>query len=275
MRFNTSLPTVAVAQVCATDNDKDNLDKAFTLIETASMGGADLIAFPECFLYIGDERKYGSIAEPIEGRLTEQFRLKAQKFNISILLGSIIEKVEGEKKFYNTSILIDKTGEICCFYRKIHLYDVCLPNVKIQESDRFIAGKKVVAYHHDMGILGFSICYDLRFPSLYQKLRQKGAQIIFVPAAFTLHTGKDHWLPLLKARAIENQVYIVAPAQYGVHGHNRQSYGNSVIIDPWGTIISHCGEKEGLIYGEIDLAYLESVRQNMPVQQHQAAGIDI
>lgn len=265
---------IALAQVCATEDFDYNLKKAFAFIDVASQNNADLIAFPECFLYLGSENGYKRISESLDGSIVKQFQRKAKENNISILIGSIIEKISGSEQYFNTSVLIDKKGDICAIYRKIHLYDVNLPNLSIQESKSFKAGKKVVVCDHEIGTVGLSICYDLRFPMLYQKMAILGAKIIFIPAAFTLYTGKDHWLPLLQARAIENQVYIIAPAQFGNHGNNRFSYGNSVLIDPWGTVVSHCGEKEGVIFGEIDLDYLANVRENMPVSQHKVQGID-
>lgn len=274
MTYNRKYSKIALVQMCSNENFNDNLNKVLSFINVAANNNADLIAFPECVLYVGSNSGYGKIAETLNGAIVKKFQRKARKLNISILLGSIIEKIESNNKFYNTSVLIDRKGNLCAFYRKIHLYDVSLPNVSIQESKDFKAGNQIVVCNHEIGKIGFSICYDLRFPNLYQTLTQHGANIIFVPAAFTLHTGKDHWLSLLQARAIENQVYIAAPAQFGKHGQNRHSYGNSVIIDPWGTIISKSGEKEGVIFGEIDMDYMEKIRRNMPVFQHKVPGID-
>ena len=186
---------------------------------------------------------------------------------MSLLLGSIYEKsVEDKERLYNTSLLIDRSGELTGVYRKIHMCDA--PNLGYNESDGIKPGNIPVVVDHEIGRLGLTICYDLRFPELYRHLTAQGAQVIFVPAAFFLYTGKHHWLPLLIARAIENQVYIVAPNQWGEHHEGRTSYGSSVIIDPWGSVVCCAPERPSLVSATIDLDYLDEVRHNMPLITH-------
>jgi predicted amidohydrolase len=191
----------------------------------------------------------------------------ASKFNLSVLLGSIYEKTpEDDDRLYNTSVLINRQGEVNGVYRKIHMCDA--PALGYNESDGIKPGTIPVVVDHEIGKIGLTICYDLRFPELYRNLTARGAEIIFVPAAFFLYTGKHHWLPLLTARAIENQVYIVAPDQWGEHHEGRTSYGSSVIIDPWGSMICSSPERPGLTSAEVDLTYLREVRTNMPILSH-------
>ena len=266
---------IALTQVTSTDDVKQNLKTALSYICEAAKQEADLIAFPENVLYMGSSSRYRELASPIPGKVTDIFQKEAVEHNIAILLGSIPElNAEDPGRFFNTSIIINKRGEIIAKYRKIHLADVDLPGAYLQESKHFLRGSEITVRDHDIGKIGLAICYDLRFPNLFQQLAAQGAEIIFLPAAFTLRTGKDHWLPLLRARAIENQVYLIAPAQFGYHSKSRISYGSSVMIDPWGSIICRAPEKPGLVYGEIDLNYLNQIRLKMPVQQHKVRGID-
>lgn len=266
---------IAVAQVCSNEHKEKNLEVALALVNQAYENGASLVAFPECFLYLGSDQKAYEVAESTTGPLVEIFRKEAREKKIAILMGSIPEKIPGnEQQVYNSSVFIDEEGEVKAIYRKIHLFDLELPDLKLKESEFYKAGEEIVTLDHSLGKLGFSICYDLRFPSLFQKLASSGVKIIFLPAAFTLQTGKDHWIPLLQARAIENQVYLVAPAQFGQHNSKRISYGSSVIIDPWGTIMARAPERECLIYAELDMDFLDSVRTRMPVLSHRVSELD-
>jgi len=266
---------IALAQMNSSDQLQQNLNQSKQLIEEAAALGVSLIAFPETFLFIGDRKDIASVAEEIPGKMTSIFREMAVKHNISILLGSIIEKApESSEKFYNTSVLINQSGKIIAQYRKIHLFDIDLPHYHFFESDYYLPGSEIVCCEHEIAKIGLTICYDLRFPGLFGKLANCGAQLIFVPAAFTLETGKDHWISLLKARAIENQVYIAAPAQFGKHQGNRNTFGNSAIIDPWGSVLCQAPYKTGLICAEIDLDYLNQTRTHMPVHQHRLREID-
>ena len=249
-------------------NTKDNIIDSFKQIEQqtieCSEKGAQIVIFPEKSTYLSELSEYKA-AQTINGEIISSFKKLARKYNIYIHNGSFIEKSEIEGKTYNTSVLINPTGRIEAVYRKIHLFDIDLnKNLTYRESDRYERGNSIVNHSSDLGEFGFSICYDLRFPELYRQLAFRGAKLIFVPAAFTMFTGKDHWEALLRARAIENQVYIAAPNQIGEHPDNKLCYGNSMIIDPWGKVIARASDKVGTIVADIDWDYLEDVRRKLP-----------
>jgi predicted amidohydrolase len=259
---------IGVVQMQSSEQLTDNLKFAHSQIKYAADKGIDLLAFPETFLYIGqDNQKKHRIAEALDGPIVETFQGYAQHYNMSILMGSIYEKIADDPdRLYNTSIFINRQGKIKAVYRKIHLFDA--PILGHYESDGIKAGNDLIVFDHEVGRIGLSICYDLRFPELYRHLTAQGAEIIFVPAAFFLYTGKHHWLQLLVARAIENQVYIIAPNQWGQHYEGRISYGSSVIIDPWGSIVCCATEQAKTVSTIIDLSFLKEVRQNMPISSH-------
>jgi predicted amidohydrolase len=213
---------------------------------------------------------------PVEA-IVHQFSQLAAELQIHLLLGSMTESLRlpdgstSTEKCYNTSVLFGPGGELLAKYRKIHLFDVAVPNgPNFKESSFIEPGEEVVVCETSLGTIGLSICYDLRFPELYLQLVRRGAQLICVPSAFTAVTGKDHWKPLLQSRAIETQSWVLAPAQWGVHDDKgaRQSYGHSLIVDPWGCIVADKGELEGICFAEIDLDRVESVRASIPVQAH-------
>ncbi|MBF0287483.1 MAG: carbon-nitrogen hydrolase family protein [SAR324 cluster bacterium] len=261
---------IGLVQMNSTNDYQRNLEFAHAQICKASQDGLNLVAFPETFLYVGDEKEDKlKIAQRLDGEIVTTFQEYASCYHISILMGSIYESVQGSSNYlYNTSILIGRQGNIQGVYRKIHLCDIDSPSLKNVESKNIRPGSETVVVDHEIGKIGLSICYDLRFPGLFQSLRAKGAEIIFVPAAFFLQTGTHHWFPLLRARAIENQAYIAAPAQWGWHYGDRYSYGHSVLIDPWGTVISCASEYPGIVSGTIDLDYLIDIRKRMPVMEH-------
>jgi len=249
-------------------NTKDNIEESFKQIEqlTAEVSekGAQLVIFPELSTFLS-ETSTAEFAQSIDGEIITRFKELAKKYNIYIHNGSFIEKGETEGKSFNTSVLVNPSGNIEAVYRKIHLFDIELnKKLSYRESDRFNRGTSIVNHNSEIGNFGFSICYDLRFPELYRKLTFNGAKLIFVPAAFTMHTGKDHWDTLLRARAIENQVYIAAANQLGEHPDNKFCYGNSMIIDPWGKVIARASDKVGAIVTDIDWDYLEDVRKKLP-----------
>jgi len=256
---------IGVVQMNTSDNLAANLAYAKDQVQYAASAGLDLVSFPETFLYVGKEKQLKfQAAQRLDGELVDSFRELAVKNELSILLGSLYEKaLDDDTRLFNTSILINRQGDLCGVYRKIHLCDA--PAIGYNESVDVRPGNSLVVIDHDIGRVGMSICYDLRFPELYRSLTAQGAEIIFVPSAFFLHTGRHHWLPLLTARAIENQVYIVAPNQWGMHYEGRSSCGSSVIIDPWGSILCCAPERPGLISSTLDLAYLREIRANMPL----------
>ena len=266
---------IALAQMQSIPDIGHNLKVAMGFIEDAAENQAHLVAFPETFLLIGGRASILDTAESIDGPIVSQFQEQAARLNISVLMGSICEtNPDVPDKVYNTSILIDRSGKIVAVYRKIHLFSIFTPEVTLDESLMFSPGTDIVTCDHEIGKIGLTICYDMRFPNLFQKLRAEGAQIIFVPSAFTVPTGKAHWLTLLKARAIENQTYIAAPAQYGRHNDDRESFGKSVVFNPWGDMVTLAPDKSGLIFGDIDLTQLDKAHRKLPVSQHKIEGID-
>jgi len=195
----------------------------------------------------------------------------AAKHHIYLLCGSILEKIEekGKDIFYNTSVFLNPGGEIIAKYRKIHLFDVSLPDgSRWWESKLITPGDEIVQIKTAQAIFGFSICYDLRFPELYRRLVKGGVQVVFIPSAFTLETGKDHWETLVRARAIENQLYVIAPNQIVKSSQSKRYWGKSMIVDPWGTILAKAPEKEGVIFARIDLSYQQKIQESLPSLSH-------
>lgn len=265
MKFNKF--KVAAIQMNSREDVQANLDTAIRLIREAAHSGARVVAVPENFLYIGPDK---SRCLSKDGKEIIAIRELAQEREIIIVAGSIREKTADEKLPHNVCYVIAPDGLILEEYRKIHLFDVDLPTgEKYRESEEVTAGSSVKVLDTSFGRFGLTICYDLRFPELYRKLALKGAQTIFVPSNFTLHTGKDHWLTLVKARAIENTCYVVAPAQIGHKYGLRASFGKTVIVDPWGSILAKAPDKdEAVVIAEIDLDYLKKVRQALPALSH-------
>lgn len=255
---------VAVVQM-DTQNDKGkNLETACRFIDEAVMNGAKLVSFPEVMNLVGDNVGEGGQAETIPGYTTEKLMAKAKQHGIFIHSGSFAEFIPGEARAYNTSVIIDPAGVIIAKYRKLHTFDVTLPDGTVcDESTRIHPGDKIVTVDTPLGKLGMSICYDIRFPELYRLMALAGAEVIFTPASFTMPTGKDHWEPILRTRAIENGCYIVAAGQMGKKTRFT-AYGNSLVVDPWGTVISRAKDQVGITYAEIDLDYLDTIRGKIP-----------
>ncbi len=258
--------TIAAAVQMSSGSDKEkNLRLAADLVTEAARKGARLVALPELFSWQGNSREISSASETIPGPTSTYMAGLAATLKIFVLCGSILENNSRGHRPYNTSFLINPAGRIIGMYRKIHLFSVRMPNgTAINEKAAYSAGAGIVTAQTPLGRLGFSICYDLRFPELYRALVDRGATIITVPSSFTFATGKAHWEVLLRARAIENQVYIVAPNQYGKDLQGIRRYGHSMIIDPWGNILASQGNGNGVIYAEIDLTLLKQVRHNLP-----------
>lgn len=260
---------VAAIQMNSRDAKSVNLARAEELIDRAARAGAELAALPESFNYLGPADGMLANAEPIPGPTTERLAAKARQHRIYLHCGSIPEKVPGEARVRNTTVLLDPGGQIVARYAKLHLFDVSVGgHAPYNESAHVAPGAELVTADLPFGKVGLTICYDIRFPELYRALTLRGARIIFTPAAFTLQTGKDHWEVLQRARAIENQVFIVAPAQIGSHPPNRFCYGNAMIVDPWGTVIARAAEEETAVVADLDLAYLEKVRRQIPCLHH-------
>lgn len=258
---------IALAQTTSIADLDANLEVAEGMVVEAADNGAALLAFPEVFLYLGGRKGKLAIAEPIDGALVARFREAAARHAMMLLLGSIHERIPDDPaRVYNTSVLIADNGDVLASYRKLKLFDVSLPEVKIRESDSIAPGDAAPpVVETPIGKLGLSICFDLRFSDLYLDLRRRGAEIVFIPSNFTAPTGAAHWEVLLRARAVEGQFFVVAPAQTGEHNPKYTSYGHSMLVDPWGEVVAMAPPGPGLTYGEIDLARLEQVRAELPM----------
>lgn len=259
----------AAVQMLASSDKEANLKEAKGRVHEAAAKGAKVVALPEVFNWRGAKEEERKNAEPLSGPTASLMRGLARDLGLYLLAGSFLEEIPNSVKAYNTSLLFDPQGNVVATYRKIHLFDIHLERgVSTMESETRQPGESVAAAETSLGTMGLTICYDLRFPELYRALVGKGAQLIFVPAAFTAITGEAHWEPLLRARAIENQVYIIAPDQIGKHPKSFDTYGNSMIVDPWGRILARASDVPGIIFAEIDLAYLAKVRAELPALAH-------
>jgi predicted amidohydrolase len=266
----------AICQMNGGGQDIDaNVATAESLIDEAAGGGADLVVLPELFAFYGSQRRMRELAEPLGGPITERLADGARERSIWLLGGSVCEADDG--RVFNTSFLFDRTGEAVARYRKIHLYDVDLPDQRpIRESALFAAGEEVVTREVEGMRVGLSICYDLRFPELYRGLMTSGATVLAVPSAFQRVTGEAHWETLLRARAIEEQSYVLAAAQWGPWGSpeaGHRTYGNAMIVDPWGEVLAHApSEGDGVWFADLDPARVRSVRTRLPALAHRRLG---
>ena len=263
----------AAVQMVASDDKAANLAEAERWIREAARRGARLVALPEVFIWRGEKHKEREFAETQDGAAAARMAALAREFGIYLLAGSILEQIRDSQKAYNTSLLFAPSGQSLASYRKIHLFDVDLANgVSLRESATREHGASVTVAKTDLGNMGLSICYDLRFPELYRGLAAQGADVIFVPSAFTAFTGQAHWEPLLRARAIENQAYVIAPDQFGKSPKSFETHGHSMILDPWGKVIAELPDGPGVIAAEIDLDYLAQVRAELPALKHRKLG---
>jgi predicted amidohydrolase len=269
---------IGAVQMCATEDVAGNLARCAELTAEAAAAGAELVSLPECFAFIG--RRMADklpLAESLDGGgpIVDAVRRMARENRVWLAAGGLPERAPGEEsRVYNTFLLLDPDGQARAVYRKIHLFDVQIPGrAELMESATTAPGGEVVVAETPLGRLGLSICYDVRFPELYRQLAlERGAEVLMVPAAFTAHTGAAHWHTLLRARAIENQCYIVAAAQHGRHNQARESFGHSIIIDPWGVVLAEVESGDGVAVATIDLAQLATVRQQMPCHSHRVLG---
>ena len=260
----TSIP-VAVIQLDTQGDPDENRAKAISLVDKASSQGAQLVVLPEAFVCLGDLDKRKAAAEPLAGPTSSMLREAAERNNIHLVGGSFLEKKVGQDKVYNTCLFIGPDGTVLSVYRKIHLFKIDAPGELVFDESQVVAsGPEVVTSDSPFGVIGFSICYDLRFPELYRALAARDARIVTVPAAFAMKTGKDHWEPLLRARAIENQVFVLASAQIGAKPDGSTCYGRSMIIDPWGTVLAQAQDSETIITADLDMDYMTQVRRTMP-----------
>ncbi|MEL6188791.1 MAG: carbon-nitrogen hydrolase family protein [Myxococcota bacterium] len=259
----------AVVQTTTTPDPVASLEAAEIAVREAAESGARLVALPEVVNFMGPEGEKAALAEPLDGPTFQRFADLAEALDIHLLAGSLPERSPYPEAPYNTSVLYDPAGR-SWVYRKIHLFDVDLrpQGPRFSESDRTTPGSELVVADTALGRIGLTICYDLRFPELFLALADAGAEVILVPSAFTVPTGADHWEVLLRARAIETQSWVLAPAQFGRHHASRRSYGRSLIADPWGLVVAQCPDRPSIAYAEIDLEAVVDVRRRMPCRAH-------
>jgi deaminated glutathione amidase len=242
-----------------------NLETAERLVAQAASTGADIVVLPEKWNAIGDAGVYHATAEPLEGgESVAAMAGWARRHGITVVGGSIAERREGREKLSNTSVVFDSGGQIVAVYRKIHLFDVDVGGVVYRESEAEEPGEEPVVAEVEDWRIGLTVCYDVRFPELYRILALEGAHLVTVPAHFTTPTGKDHWHVLLRARAIENQLYVAAAAQIGETLPGKPAYGRSLIADPWGVVLAQAPDEETVIAAELDRAHLEQIRAKVP-----------
>ncbi len=230
-----------------------------------------LVLLPENFACFGGSGDYQQLAEPLgQGAIQRQLAAWAREHGIWLVAGSLPTRVAGEQRVHTTALVYDDEGRLCGHYHKLHLFDVEVEDAhgRYRESDSFLPGRDYCVVPSPFGGLGLSICYDVRFPELYRTLRQAGADVLLVPAAFTRITGQAHWRPLLQARAIENQCYLVAANQWGRHAPQRETWGHSLILDPWGEPLAEQAEGIGLLHARLDVQRLTTIRSRMPVLSH-------
>ena len=256
---------MACIQMTSRSDKAANLESAERLVAQAAATGADLLLLPEKWTAIGDAEVLHAAAERLEdGESVEAMAGWARRHGVTLVGGSITERRTGHAKLSNTSLVFDADGTLVAAYRKIHLFDVEVGGHVYRESETEEPGDEPILVDAEGWSLGLSICYDVRFPELYRILALEGAHVVTVPAHFTLYTGKDHWELLLRARAVENQYYVAAAAQIGETVPGKLSYGRSLIVDPWGTVLVQAPDEEGVISAELDRGRLQEIRRRLP-----------
>ncbi len=264
MRVVSRTLRVACVQLNTRDDVAASVAAATALVERAVAAGARLVALPETWAYKGRRSGILEHAEPLDGPSSSALATLAARHDVFILAGSHYEPSPEPAKVYNTSALFGPDGVVRAVYRKIHLFDAVSGATVYRESDDLVPGDTLVTADVDGVTVGLTICYDLRFPELYRSLALRGAQVLLVPAAFTAYTGAAHWEVLLRARAVENGCFVVAPNQVGVHLPGRECFGHSMIVDPWGTKLAEVEAGIGLCVADLDLARVDEVRAELP-----------
>ncbi len=261
----------AVCQMRSTSNWAGNLRQAEELVRAAAARGATFVATPENTNYLGPHAEKVRLAETLDGPTCALFSRLAKELSLHLLLGSFNEKGPVDGLCFNSSVLFGPDGVRLAVYRKMHLFDVDVPDgISFRESATVAPGSEVVVAATSFGAVGLSICYDLRFGELYRALVARGAAVLMIPSAFTAVTGRAHWEVLVRARAIESQAFVVAPGQHGEHGDSglRESHGHSLIVDPWGRILAEVPDGVGIAVAELDLAEVAGVRAAIPIAAH-------
>jgi predicted amidohydrolase len=252
-------------QLNSTDDKDRNLATADRLVRAAAHDGAELVVLPEKWNVLGTPEQLSAGAEPLDGPSLTWARSIAAELGVELVAGSIVERVAGRTKTANTCAHISREGELRAVYRKIHMFDVEVDGIAYRESDGEEPGEEIVVSALAGGVgLGLSVCYDLRFPELYRILATRGALVVTVPSAFTLATTRDHWEVLLRARAIEDQLFVVAANQIGAHPPGHRSGGRSMIVDPWGVVLAQAADSETAIVATLDLDRLGEIRRRLP-----------
>ena len=257
----------AVIQLKASDDKQKNIRQALTLTQKAIRKGAKFILLPEVFVFRGELKKeqIKGVAEKIPGDSLKPFIHLARSKKVFILAGSIYERSESAGKVYNTSVLIDPRGKVAAKYRKINMFNAVIGRKRIRETDTFKAGQSLATAKVGEFIIGLTICYDLRFSLLYKKYARKGVNVFCVPSAFTKQTGEAHWSTLIRARAIENRAYVLAPNQYGKDSKGIVNYGHSMIVDPWGRVLAEASaDKDQILLADIQLKKIKDIRKILP-----------
>jgi predicted amidohydrolase len=255
----------AAVQLNSTGDKPRNLDAADRLTRAAAADGATLVVLPEKWSVIGSPADLRAGAEPLDGPAITWAREVARELHIDLVAGSIAERVADREKLANTSLHIDPDGEVRATYRKIHMFDVEVEGTVYRESETEDPGDEIVTSETAGGVeLGLTICYDLRFPELYRILAVRGARILAIPSAFTLATTREHWATLVRARAIENQAFVVAANQYGLHPPGNRSGGRSMIVDPWGVVLAQAPDRETYVIADLDLERQAQIRRDLP-----------
>jgi len=255
---------LSLIQITVGPQIEKNFEKVDKFINQALSFNPNLILLPECFLFLSNFKKFSF---SMDHEYIFHYKNFAKQNKINLLLGSL--PILDNDKVYNRSVLINNEGSITSYYDKIHMFDVILKNnEEYKESDTYTSGSSLKIMEIDGQLMGHSICYDLRFPKLYRELSKKSCKAIVVPSAFTYTTGKAHWHCLLRARAIENGVFIIAPNQWGINEENRSTYGHSLVVNPWGEIISEATDSEMVLNCEIDLNIVENFQNSIPVLKH-------
>jgi len=264
---------VAAVQLNSTDDKSRNLEIAERLVRRAGAEGAALVVLPEKFNVLGSPEQLHAGAESLEGETLGLMSVLAAELGLWLVAGSIVERVPGEPKLRNTSVLLDPDGRTGAVYRKIHMFDVEVGGVSYRESDAEAPGEEIVVAQAGALALGLAVCYDLRFPELFRIMAVRGAQAFTLPSAFTVPTGRAHWEILLRARAIENQAFAIAAGQVGPHSPDRESYGHSAIVDPWGAVLAAAGdEAEDVVVADLDLDAQADVRAKLPALANRRPG---
>ena len=262
----------AVVQLNSTDDYHRNLAVAERLVRDAAADGADLVVLPEKWTALGTAEVLRTRAEPLDGPALQAAAGWARELGITLVAGSVPERTEGEEKLFNTSVLFDRDGQIAALYRKIHMFDVDVDDVSYRESEAEQPGEEIVVGDAAGVPVGLTVCYDLRFPELFRILAVRGARVVTVPSAFTERTGRDHWEVLLRARAIENQTFVVAAGQIGEAPPHYRSFGRSMIVDPWGVVIAQAPDRECFVAADLDFEVQDEVRASLPSLRNRRPG---